>query len=51
MADSLGYLHVAVWANPGFVIIGIGTNAGLGCIRNSTLDFFAPDSHAHCRKI
>jgi hypothetical protein len=39
VANALGDLQVAVRANPGFSVIGIGANTGLGCVFDPTLDF------------
>ncbi len=39
VAYALGDLQVAMWANPGLAVIGIRTDAGLGCVLDTALDF------------
>ena len=39
VANALGDLQVAMWADPGLAIIGIRTDAGLGCVLDAALDF------------
>jgi hypothetical protein len=51
VTDALGYLQVAVWANPRLIFIGISANAGLSGVLNAALYFSAAYTHAHCRKI
>jgi hypothetical protein len=51
VAKPLGNLQIAVWANPRFIIISIGTDAGLSCVFNPTLDFGSSNPHTQERKI
>jgi hypothetical protein len=39
VANALGDLQVAVWADPGLAIIRIRTDAGLSCVLDAALDF------------
>ncbi len=41
VADSLADLQVAMRADPGFAIVGISTDAGLGGVLDPALDFAA----------
>jgi hypothetical protein len=47
----LGYLQVAVGANPGFRIVGIGANASLRGVLNPSLYFGASNAKPSSRKI
>lgn len=39
VADALSDLKVAMWADPGFAVIGIRSDAGLSCVFDAALDF------------
>jgi hypothetical protein len=39
VAYALSDLQVAMWADPGFAIIGVRPDAGLGCVLDAALDF------------
>ena len=39
VAYALSDLQVAMWADPGLAVIGIRTDAGLGCVLDAALDF------------
>lgn len=41
MTQALADLQVAVWANPGFAVVGVRANAGLGDVVNASFDFAA----------
>lgn len=41
VTDALVDLQVAMWANPGFTVVGVCTDAGLGGVFNAALDFSA----------
>lgn len=45
--NSFGDLQVAMWANPSLVVIGVCTNAGLGCVGNASFNFFPANSKSH----
>ena len=51
MRDALGDLQVAVWANPGFPVIGVCSNTGLGCVFDPTLDFASAKSETQSIQI
>jgi len=48
---ALGDLQVAVWANPGFPVIGVCSNTGLGCVFDPTLDFASAKSETQSIQI
>lgn len=51
VANALGYLEMAVRANPRFIVFSVSPDAGLGCVGNAAFDFFASDAHSNRRKV
>jgi hypothetical protein len=47
VTEAFGDLKVAVWAYPGFAVIGVCADAGLGCVFNTALNFGSAKTHAH----
>jgi hypothetical protein len=47
VTDALGDLQVAMWANPGFSVIGIRTDTGLSGVLNAALDFRSSQAKSH----
>ena len=44
VAYALSDLQVAMWADPGLAVIGIRTDAGLGCVLDAALDFASAET-------
>lgn len=47
VADALADLKVAVWADPGFTVVGIRTDAGLGGVFDAAFDFCASQTQTY----
>ena len=47
VTDALGDLQVAMWANPGFAIVCIRTDAGLRGVFDSAFDFRSSQAKTH----
>ena len=47
VTNPLADLQVTMWADPGFAVVGICADAGLGCVFNSTLNFAAAKPKAN----
>ena len=41
VANALADLQVAVWADPGLAIVGVCSDAGLGCVVHASLSLAA----------
>ena len=48
VADALGDLQVAVWADPGLAIVGVCSDAGLRCVVHASLSLAATQAKTHC---
>jgi hypothetical protein len=51
VTDALADLEMAVWADPGFPVIGICANAGLGGVLDSALDLTSTQTEANSTQI
>ena len=51
VADALADLKMAVRADPGLTVIGVCTDAGLGCVFDTPFDFAATEPEANRAEI